>query len=88
MTKIIHTEIGFEIVDLPALVGTEKQIAWASDIRAGRARFVRHDLSNFWGKAVEKGIALEQFLAAANASGRFTSEFDETSAATWISHRG
>ena len=73
---------------LPALVGSEKQIAWANEIRAQYVPLI-NDLRGSFKKAREMKVASEEEIARREAiTEGFASEFfAETKASYWIDLR-
>lgn len=83
----------FSIVEMPALTGTPKQVAWAQDIRKDMcARDVTERLNNLMRKALHEGKADLAHQQAPGAAARLTAIVGalldaRTEARWWIDNR-
>lgn len=82
-----------DAIDLPALVGSEKQVAWAETIRLAKLARIATDFGNQYRKACETLLAaerpipmtFEQAVEALNV--KHADLLNDTSAAAWIDRR-
>lgn len=84
-------ENGFAVVsNLPDLIGSEKQINWANQIRADRARFIASDFDNRFKAFLLAGKVTQEQKPQALAVwwNNHAAELTETSAAAWIATKG
>jgi len=79
----------FSAAELPALTGSEKQIAWATEIRQSRGNYLANQFDTIFNNARNAGkITFEQKgEALAQWTAKNTAEMSKTSAATWVSSR-
>jgi hypothetical protein len=82
-------QIDFSADDLPAIVGSEKQITWATDLRLKKGRYLANQFSLMFSNARNDGkVTSEQRPEALSVwASRHAAELSNTDARYWIDHR-
>ena len=73
-----------EVTDLPALTGSEKQVAWATDIRAN---MLTNQLGQQFAQRAREATADQLATGLANMTTSFAALYANTSAKFWIDNR-